>query len=338
MGPRLPPPALVVEVHRGDDTSVWLARHDDRHLAAVKVAHAGAGRRVRRRLYRQARRAGAIARGGAGVLAPLGMTEVDGRPASVWPWMSGRDLGSRLARHGSPDPAWSGVLADDLRAVRAGLARRGRAHGAFGAEHVLLDDAGRPHLVGLDPAARPDEATMAADRRAVEELCRSITGEGAHPTAGQPETTATGHSDRRAGRPPLAVLAGLVVTLVAAVLATVRSGEPDACPAAPEPTARMADVDGDGCDDRLRWSVGTGRLTAQTASGPQAWRLGAPGDRFLLGDWDCDGRPTPGLHRPSTGRTYTFDAWPTDAPVTAALVDGPLTCPHPSPTGEDRAG
>lgn len=39
------------------------------------------------------------------------------------------------------------------------------------------------------------------------------------------------------------------------------------------------------------------------------YRLGRPGDRPVLGDWDCDGEVTPVLLRPSTGDVISFDRW-----------------------------
>ena len=38
--------------------------------------------------------------------------------------------------------------------------------------------------------------------------------------------------------------------------------------------------------------------------------VGDPGDRVVLGDWDCDGTPTAALARPSTGEVFVFDRWP----------------------------
>jgi hypothetical protein len=38
--------------------------------------------------------------------------------------------------------------------------------------------------------------------------------------------------------------------------------------------------------------------------------VGDPGDRVVLGDWDCDGVATAALARPSSGDVYVFDAWP----------------------------
>lgn len=52
--------------------------------------------------------------------------------------------------------------------------------------------------------------------------------------------------------------------------------------------------------------------------------LGAPGDWFLIGDWDCDGETTPALYRPSTGDVFVFERW---------AADGPLESRPAHPTG-----
>ena len=53
--------------------------------------------------------------------------------------------------------------------------------------------------------------------------------------------------------------------------------------------------------------------------------VGDPGDRVVLGDWNCDGEPTAALARPSTGSVYVFDRWPvvgveaTAEPITTVI-------------------
>ena len=44
--------------------------------------------------------------------------------------------------------------------------------------------------------------------------------------------------------------------------------------------------------------------------GGHRYGVGAPGDFVQTGDWDCDGRATPAIVRPSTGHVVLFDAWP----------------------------
>ena len=60
--------------------------------------------------------------------------------------------------------------------------------------------------------------------------------------------------------------------------------------------------------------------------GTKRYAAGEPGDRVAIGDWNCDGRPTAALVRPSTGEVFVFDDWATPssdvsvAPIT--LVEG----------------
>jgi hypothetical protein len=49
--------------------------------------------------------------------------------------------------------------------------------------------------------------------------------------------------------------------------------------------------------------------------------IGEPGDKFAIGDWDCNGSRTAAVARPATGEVFVFDAWPsTDHDVTAAPI------------------
>jgi len=55
--------------------------------------------------------------------------------------------------------------------------------------------------------------------------------------------------------------------------------------------------------------------------GEVTYQLGNPEDRTAVGDWDCDGRPTALLLRPSTGELFEFTSWATpDVPVQSHLV------------------
>jgi tRNA A-37 threonylcarbamoyl transferase component Bud32 len=42
------------------------------------------------------------------------------------------------------------------------------------------------------------------------------------------------------------------------------------------------------------------------------YRVGQEGDALLVGDWDCDGEPTPAVLRPTTGEVFVFPRWVTD--------------------------
>ncbi|MBT8202439.1 MAG: right-handed parallel beta-helix repeat-containing protein [Acidimicrobiia bacterium] len=50
---------------------------------------------------------------------------------------------------------------------------------------------------------------------------------------------------------------------------------------------------------------GTARWTVRTPTGEEhSFYFGIPGDIPLVGDWDCDGRDTPGMFRPHNGNVY----------------------------------
>jgi hypothetical protein len=75
----------------------------------------------------------------------------------------------------------------------------------------------------------------------------------------------------------------------------------------------VADVDGDGCLDPLRYADGV-----LEAPGVR-WALGRTGDQVATGDWSCRGSRTVVLLRPSTGEVFRFDGW---AVGTAESVTG----------------
>lgn len=131
---------------------------------------------------------------------------------------------------------------------------------------------------------------------------------------------------RRSRWLPLAGVAVLVVGAVAFALwgplGKEGGGGPD-CPAADRPEAPAGaqvvagDPDGSGCRAygvyQLRSLTSGGQrmiLTIDVAGERKHIGLGAPGDQLVLGDWDCDGRDTPGLYRAAAGKVQYFDLWP----------------------------
>jgi hypothetical protein len=339
----LPSPTREAEVHRGDSSSVWQGRDDGGRLVAVKVLHPDAGRRARRRLLDQARRARAV--GHRRVLAPVAVRTERRGTGTVWPWIPGRDLAGRISRHGRLDPTWASAIADEVDGIVTAMHQRGLIHGRLTAGHVLLDQDGRPVLTALDPVLRDGPAARAADRRAAAAIRALLfgadptTSTGASgPEPGSPGLAPGGPPSALRRRAPLAVVAGLVVMTSGTAMVRVGSDPGSACPSGSGPIDLRVDVDGDGCEDDLEWSSTTGRLVAETTSGSREWRLGEPGDRFVLGDWDCDGVLTGGVRRPRTGRTYGFDRWPTDRAAVARPVDPDLECPHPTPTSRSGLG
>jgi hypothetical protein len=71
----------------------------------------------------------------------------------------------------------------------------------------------------------------------------------------------------------------------------------------------------------------------------QRWALGQSGDLVAIGDWDCDGQPTPALLRPSTGSVFVFAKWAdAGADETPDLVDRVEAATSLTVTDVDRDG
>jgi len=68
-------------------------------------------------------------------------------------------------------------------------------------------------------------------------------------------------------------------------------------------TPLVADTDGDGCPEALRWADGA------LEAGDRHWAVGQAGDRVATADWSCSGRATLALLRPATGQVFLFGAW-----------------------------
>lgn len=110
----------------------------------------------------------------------------------------------------------------------------------------------------------------------------------------------------------LLAVGGLLSGLRHAGTEPVAVAAPPPCVAPDRPAdAVLADLDGNGCSEAVVLSDGV------LATEDGTWSLGRSGDRLLVGDWDGDGRWSPGLHRPSTGAVYLFDGLPGDGPLTS---------------------
>jgi hypothetical protein len=92
-------------------------------------------------------------------------------------------------------------------------------------------------------------------------------------------------------------------------------GPIDPCPGAPIPLPAGAvtvpgDPSGTGCTVAVVWWPDRAEAERPEPSGARTrFALGDPGDQLLLGDWDGDGRDTPGLYDPRRGEVVRFDAW-----------------------------
>ncbi len=70
------------------------------------------------------------------------------------------------------------------------------------------------------------------------------------------------------------------------------------------PRSSAADV-----EPRVVWDTDTATATLDTPAGPTTFRVGAPGDQLVVGDWWGGGRATAVLYRPTTGERWLFETW-----------------------------
>jgi hypothetical protein len=70
--------------------------------------------------------------------------------------------------------------------------------------------------------------------------------------------------------------------------------------------------------------------TATLEVGGMRYALGEAGDVLLVGDWDCDGTPTPALYRPADGRIFRFSSWPDGRSMASAPAEVAEAGGHPA--------
>lgn len=252
-------------------------------------------------------------------------------------------LGTAVSIAGHPDAGRSDIsqlraLLGDRLDPRSGRTRRERRRLGQASrsveEHLCVPE---PELAALEALAGALEA-MAARSTPV-----AIAWTGRRRAAPPPGRT---RGARRSSRGRLMVSALSVMAAGVVLLAAIRIEGCDG-PAWERPLAGTAtaavdrkvrsgcwaagstdpDVDGDGCGDDVEVDGRTIRL------GRSRFQVGSPGDVARLGDWDCDGRATVLLLRPSTGELFEFREWAAPgAPVAvnpAAVVAGARTLPPP---------
>lgn len=98
-------------------------------------------------------------------------------------------------------------------------------------------------------------------------------------------------------------------------------------------------------------TVGTGPATGpETGTGPGTapatvlehagvrYAIGDPGDIVVLGDWDCDGMPTPSVVRRADGSAWVFRRWADGAEVAAADLLGDGLAPVAAVSRKEEGG
>jgi hypothetical protein len=134
---------------------------------------------------------------------------------------------------------------------------------------------------------QPLVADGADDRDSIERL-RPVTAQGDAPV------------------PRRAPAIGLAVAGVAlAVVAFSRLRPTDPAPLAPD------SVESTSADVQVAEPIPDAMVVAEG----KRYRVGKEGDHLLIGDWWCDGRPTPAVFRPSTHEVFVFDRWTDTEPL-----------------------
>jgi hypothetical protein len=166
----------------------------------------------------------------------------------------------------------------------------------------------------------PGPATMGRVTAAADTGAGLTTTFGPRPPRPEPDTPG-----RRRWFPAALVVVGLVAAGGIAVLRGPLASDdaaadcPDDGPSAQSATAQVVrgDVDGDGCavagvyQPQALPSGSTGMVLTIPLDGTEKQiGLGEPGDRVVLGDWNCDGVDTPALYRRAAGEVQYFDVWP----------------------------
>jgi hypothetical protein len=217
-----------------------------------------------------------------------------------------------------PD-TWASRPLDDPLARAAGIAAvaaivadmhdRGVTHGSLTADHVIRGDDDRPILCSLSRSRGDGPVERGADIEALAMLIEQppLPDGSAAAALGAPvvvavaagSTLAVAGATRLGGsgaRPPAAP-SGTRPELVAA-------STPASEPLVPATAAPSGPAVTTGPDD----PVASGGLVLDHDG--RRYLIGSAGDMVALGDWDCDGEPTPALLRPTTGEIAVFDRWP----------------------------
>jgi eukaryotic-like serine/threonine-protein kinase len=216
------------------------------------------------------------------------------------------------------------ALADTIR--RAMARSPGSRHATATDLAGELDEVHRQLEAGaVPPAPRPTHIGSAGvlgqvdDRADVERSSTVLFGPAPPPPPEEPTPVRGRGRLLLSAALVLAVPLGLVWWLTGASgdeveLARCADAPPHAAASdSPQTEVVHADVEGRGCTVPVAWD-GRG-LDVPLADGSVARYdlAAAPEDQLLLGDWNCDGRATPALYRPSDGRVFVFDEFAEDA-------------------------
>ena len=238
-----------------------------------------------------------------------------------------------------------------LIATVADLHETGIAHGALEAAHILVGEKHRPILCGLGDGNTACDAGITDDRRALAAIIDQLGTDDAPLAQAQADledpsvslravvrrldmhSSATVSTNRRFPRltvptierrqfalPTLLITAVLFLGVAALRLA---SGDESVTATIPPPPAAPATT----TTTAPAPSPSPPAPGAPTIDhGGRRYAVGDPGDVVVLGDWTCDGVPTPAVLRQETGEVAVFVAWPTPGahiePEVVTTVEG----------------
>jgi hypothetical protein len=333
-------------------SGVTVSRIGER-LVAVKTAGADAADRLRT----EARVLQALDH--PGLVQVVEVTDTDGE-VTMRTAFAGADTWATRPPEGAVERA-AGIAA--VAATLADLHARGVTHGALEAGHVIRGDHDRPVLCGLSRTRGDEAADRQADLVALAELidapplpdgprAASLAALANRIRSGRCQAAdvvdqanriaaETGHQlsvgRRQVPRSLLAmatIAAVAAATTMAVAAALPRAARtPSASPAVAALTTEPPTATGTSEPTTTTVEPAAADETADRPSpgavidhGGRRYGIGQEGDVVVVGDWDCDGTPTPAVLRPATGDIAVFDRWPEpDASVrsiSAWVVEG----------------
>ncbi|GJM37921.1 MAG: hypothetical protein DHS20C19_12880 [Acidimicrobiales bacterium] len=254
-------------------------------------------------------------------------------------------------------PTTAAAVIEGLAAVTstvADLHEMGTAHGSLAPDHVIVGPDRRPVLCGLADAASADEGTRAEDVAALADLIDTVAAAG-------PDDLRTGLASAAAGardnglsarqltaelnrlrpgraarvlrprpRPSPRTAAAVALASVAIGALTLALWPRGAAPApvelAPAAPATSTSVAGQDVATTAPPSdaVRAAEPTVLVHEG-RRFALGSADDEVVMGDWDCDGEPTPAVLVRATGEIARFGQWP--EPGGSVFADDITTVP-----------
>ncbi|MDE0665921.1 MAG: hypothetical protein OXH67_10030 [Acidimicrobiaceae bacterium] len=214
------------------------------------------------------------------------------------------------------------VLGASVVVAAAGIWSRGQQEGA----PVTITDGAGPTAAAADPTVTTGDLTVTTGDSTG--ASGDSTDAEAGPPADAPDPVSSGASTRadvaaHPGPARFAVTAPGPTAIPSPMVPGMASGAAsDGFLLPPAPIGLEAAASGESV------SLQPGAIIDH---GGSRYGVGRDGDFVETGDWNCDGRPTPAIIRPSTGHIVLFDVWP--AP--GQTISMPVRWEVDAPTGAE---